>query len=71
MERLRLRGRIVERYGTISRFAQTIGITNQTATNVLSGATTPTSKKIPVWCDALGIGRDEIGVFFYEPTSEN
>lgn len=71
MERLKLRGRIVERYGTITRFARTIGITNQTATNVLSGVTTPTSKKLPVWCDALGIDANEIGLFFYTPTSEN
>ena len=64
MERMRLRGRIVERYGTFTRFASEIGITKQTVTNVLNGRTTPTSKKMPVWCAALDISPEEVGYFF-------
>lgn len=64
MERLKLRGRIVEKYGTIGAFAARIGIARNTATNVLSGRTTPTRKMLPIWCEALGIEPEETGIFF-------
>lgn len=64
MERLKLRGRIVERYGTIKVFAETIGITPTTASNVLAGRTTPTKRMLPVWCGALGIEPEDTGIFF-------
>lgn len=71
MDRLKLRGRIIEKYGTIGTFCQEIGISPNTATNVLGGKTTPTSKKLPKWCAALNIAPDEIGDFFYPETWEN
>lgn len=64
MERLKLRGRIIEKYGTIGAFCRTIGIHPNTATNVLDGKTTPTWKKLPVWCEALDIPKEDIGIFF-------
>lgn len=64
MERLKLRGKIIEKYGTIGAFCRAIGINPGTAWNVLSGRTTPTRKKIPVWCEALEIEPDEAGIFF-------
>lgn len=64
MERLKLRGRIIERYGTIKAFAATIGITTTTASNVLAGRTTPTRRMLAVWCEALGIEPEETGLFF-------
>lgn len=71
MERLKLRARIIERFGTIGRFAKHIGITPTTASNVLAGRTTPTSKKVGAWCDALQIDPEEIGIFFAPKTLEN
>lgn len=71
MDRLKLRGRIIEKYGTIGAFCQEIGVSPNTATNVLGGKTTPTSKKMPKWCAALNIAPDEIGDFFYRETWEN
>lgn len=64
MERLKLRGRIIERFGTIGAFVEALGITANTATNVLSGKTTPTSRMLPRWCDALDIDPAEVGIFF-------
>ena len=64
MKRLKLRGRIIEKYGTIGAFAERIGVSSSTATNVLNGKTTPTSKSMPKWCDALGIDLRDVGIFF-------
>lgn len=71
MERLKLRGKIIEKYGTIGAFCRALGINPGTARNVLNGRTTPTSKKIPKWCEALEIAPDEAGIFFNPETSEN
>lgn len=71
MERLKLRGRVIEKYGTIGAFCRELGINPGTARNVLSGRTTPTSKKIPKWCEALEIAPSEARIFFYPETSEN
>lgn len=68
MERLKLRGRIIEKFGTIGAFCQEIEINPGTARNVLSGRTTPTRKMIPKWCEALEIAPDDIGIFFYRET---
>lgn len=64
MERQKLRARIVEKYGTNAAFAEAIGATPQTVTNVVRGRTTPTSKRLPEWCAALEIHPDETGIFF-------
>ena len=71
MERLKLRARIVEKYGTIGAFCNTLGIATSTATRVLSGKTAPTSKKILKWCAALEIAPEDMGRFFYPETLEN
>lgn len=65
MERLKLRGRIVEKFGTIGAFCQTLGINPGTARNVLSGRTTPTRTKLLKWCEVLEIEPDDVGIFFY------
>lgn len=71
MKRNKLRGRIVEKYGTNGQFAKEIGVSVQTVSNVVSGRSTPTGKKMPIWCAALEIRSDEVGIFFYPQTLEN
>lgn len=66
MKRLKLRGRIIEKFGTIGAFCEKVGITKSTASNVLNGHTTPTWRGIKKWCDALDIAPEETGVFFTE-----
>ena len=70
MERLKLRARIIEKYGTIGAFCKAMAINPGTASNVLSGKTTPTSKKLPKWCMALEIPQEDMGKFFYPETLE-
>lgn len=64
MERRKLRGRIVEKYGTIWQFCREIGITPTTVTNVLSGKTTPNPLAIIGWCHVLDIPEEEAYIFF-------
>ena len=71
MERRKLRGRIIEKFGTIGAFCKTVRIHPTTATNVLDGRTMPTKKNLPKWCEALDIATEEIGKFFYPETWEN
>lgn len=73
MKRLKLRGRIIERYGTLSRFAEATGVTNQTITAVLNGTRTPAGMAMIGWCASLGIdwATDEADAFFCPETVEN
>lgn len=64
MERRKLRARIVEIYGTNKALAEKIGASRQTISNVVQGRTTPTRKKLPEWCAALGISPEETALFF-------
>lgn len=64
MERLKLRGRIVEKYGTITAFAEKFGTTPQTIGNVLRGSITPRGLTLSGWLAALDIPEDEAYIFF-------
>lgn len=64
MERLKLRGRIVEKYGTIGHFCQVTGITPQTVTNILSGRSQPNTMAMIGWCHVLDIPEAEKELFF-------
>ena len=66
MERMRLRGRIVEKYGTISAFAKKFGTTHQTIGNVLRGDITPQGLTLAGWLAALDIPEDQAYIFFAE-----
>lgn len=71
MERRKLKARIVEKYGTSQAFAAALGVTGATVSNVVKGHTTPKTKAMPAWCQALDIKTEEIGIFFYPETWEN
>lgn len=64
MKRQKLRARIVEKYGTNKQFAKILGVTPLTVTNVIKGRTTPTTRQMQRWCEALEIATEEIGLFF-------
>lgn len=66
MERLKLRGRIIEKYGTLSAFAKKHGTTIQTVGNVLRGVVTPKGFTLLGWCKALDIPEEETYIFFTE-----
>ena len=66
MERLKLRARIIERYGTLGKFAEKCGTNYQTISNTLSGRITPRGMALIGWMAALGIPKDQAYIFFPE-----
>lgn len=65
MNRLKMRGRIVELFGTQQRFAQHLGQTEQTVSKKLHGKSDFSQEDIVRWCDALKIPTDEVGKLFF------
>ena len=66
MKRLKLRARIIERYGTLGAFAAKNGTNYQTISNVLTGKTTPKGLSLAGWLAVLEIPEDEVHIFFPE-----
>lgn len=61
----KLKGRIVEKYGSQRAFARHIGITEQTVTNKIKGKTTFSTPDIKSWSTELSIPVNEIGDYFF------
>lgn len=61
----KLRGKIVEKYGSQTAFADVIGRTEQSVTAKLSGKTQFSQEDIVIWCNVLGIPVDEVGAYFF------
>lgn len=65
MDYRRLKGRIVEIFGTQSEFAVFLGITEQTVSNKLSGRSDFTRADILLWANALQIDTAHIAYYFF------
>ena len=63
---LKLRGRIIEKYGSISAFAEEIGVSMVTVSNKLNGKKGFSQKDIILWCDKLDINVADIGLYFFD-----
>ena len=63
--RLKLRGRMVEKYGTIQEFAKHASRNNQFISKVLNGKSTLLQTDIEEWVSLLDISSDEIGSYFF------
>lgn len=61
----KLRGRIVEMFGTYGSFADKINVSMVTVSNKLRGVTQFSQDDIVLWCEALEIPLDESGVYFF------
>jgi len=61
----KLRGRIVEKYGSQSKFATKIGLSNQSVSLKMRGKTEFSQTDIDEWASALGIGREQYGEYFF------
>lgn len=61
----KLRGRIVEKYGTQAEFARTIGISRNSLSLKMTGKTGISQTDIIKWCQLLDIKADEIGQYFF------
>lgn len=61
----KLRGRIVEVYGSQSKFSEIIGQSEQNITAKLAGRSSFTQDNIVTWCKALNIDQADIGNYFF------
>lgn len=66
MEYNKLRGRIIEKFGTIEKFADFLGKSRITVSNKLNGKSNFSRDDIIFWSSALEISQDEIGSYFFE-----
>ena len=61
----KLRGRIVEVFGSQARFAEVIGLSEQSISAKLAGSSSFTQDNIIAWSDALNIDQSDIGSYFF------
>lgn len=67
----KLRGRIVEIFGSQSKFAEAVGQSEQIITAKLAGRSSFTQDNIIAWCKALDIDQNDIGSYFFAPKLSN
>lgn len=65
----KLRGRIVEKYGTESNFAEKWGKSKQTLSLKLCGKVAITQDDIAEWCELLDIKVADAGPYFFKRLS--
>jgi hypothetical protein len=61
----KLRGRIVEKFRSVSNFAKEIGESPQAVSGKLTGQRAMTKNDIIKWCKPLEIELNEIGEYFF------
>lgn len=61
----KLRGRIVEKYGTQEDFAKAIGISKNAMSRKMTGKAGISQEDIRQWCQILEIQISEIGEYFF------
>ena len=61
----KLRGRIVEKYGTQEKFAKALDISKQGLSLKMTGKIGFTQKDILAWCELLDIQQDQIAEYFF------
>lgn len=65
-EYAKLKGRIVEKYGTREKFADIIGLSTTSLSLKLNGKTSFSQSDILLWCRALDIDvKKEAGQYFF------
>lgn len=61
----KLRGKIVEVYGSQKAFASAISRSEQNVNAKLAGRSQFDQQDIAIWSNALGISTEEIGTYFF------
>lgn len=61
----KLRGRIIEKYGTITNFAKLLGVSQSTLNTKLVKGTSFSPSQLRKTCSLLGISLEEIGSYFF------
>lgn len=62
----KLRGRIVEKFGTLKRFCEVAEISYTYASRYLNGKVQLSQEMIKKWTEVLEIPKEEVGVFFFD-----
>lgn len=62
----KLKGRIVEKYGTQGKFAEALGVNQMTVSRKLNGENAFTRTDMLIWAELLKIDRADIGSYFFE-----
>lgn len=65
-EYAKLRGKIVEKYGSQYKFAKALKISENSLSKKLTGKTQFRQDDIQKWCYLLGISIDEAGLYFFK-----
>lgn len=61
----KLRGRIVEKFGTMSAFAEYIGISEVALSRKLNNKIAMSREDMIAWSTALDVSLDEYGAFYF------
>lgn len=61
----KLKGRIVEKFGTFYQFAKAINSSPQSVSNKLKNSVSISQKDIILWSEILDISPGEIGKYFF------
>ena len=61
----KLRGRIIEKYGTQDQFRKKLGISSTAMSNKMRGKTGFSQSDIVKWCLLLDIELKDVGSYFY------
>lgn len=64
-ETSKLRGKIVEKFGTVDAFSQAASLTRASISDYLNGKKYLSQKDIFEWMDILGIDRTEVFDYFF------
>lgn len=65
----KLRGRIVEKFGTMAAFAEAVDISEVALSRKLNNKTAISRADISKWSDVLDVSLDEIGAFYFAQKS--
>lgn len=61
----KLRGRIIERYGSLTAFCEHLTISMNSLSKKMTGKTGFSQEDIELWSGLLGIKQDEYGEYFF------
>lgn len=61
----KLRGRIVEKYGTQENFAEILGVSTNSLSKKMTGKTGFSQKDIVLWSNLLDIDKTEYSEYFF------
>jgi len=62
----KLRGRIVEKYGTLERFSNVVALSTVAVSKKLNGRTQFSAADMELWCQKLTIDLKDVGEYFFD-----